>query len=217
MDARITPPIDQQGSAMPDIPGTPADWRERTRKSRPRTLIVMGITAVAILAVAYMVNRPSASGESFTAVTLSGPTAGDPPRVGNQAPDFTARTVDGKTVTLSSFKGQPVWLTFGASWCQPCRAENPDIQAAFAKNQAKGLVVLQVFISENPSDVRDYAKRVGLTYDKIADPATKIASAYRVLGIPSHFFIDRTGTLRTLRVGTVNPEAIDTTLAEIGR
>jgi peroxiredoxin len=177
----------------------------------------MGVTAVAILAVAYMVNRPPAAGEGVTAVTLSGPTAGDPPRVGKQAPGFTARTVDGKTVNLSAFKGQPVWLTFGASWCQPCRAENPDIQAAYAKNQSKGLVVLQVFISEDASTVRDYGNRVGLTYDKIADPATKIASAYRVLGIPSHFFIDRTGTLRTLRVGTLNPEAIDTTLAEIGR
>jgi len=202
---------------MPDIPGTPADWRERTRKSRPRTLVVMGVTAAVILAVAYMVNRPSASGEGFTSVTLSGPTAGDPPRIGKQAPDFTARTVDGTMVTLSAFKGQPVWLTFGATWCQPCRAENPDIQAAFEKNRSKGLVVLQVFISEDRSTVRDYATRVGLTYDKIADPATKIASAYRVLGIPSHFFIDRSGALRTMRVGTLNPEAMDTALAEIGR
>lgn len=202
---------------MPDTQGTAANWRERTRKSRPRTLVVMGVTALAILAVAYMVNRPTASGEGVTAVTLSGPTAGDPPRVGRQAPDFTARTVDGKTVTLSAFKGQPVWLTFGASWCQPCRAENPDIQAAFEKNRSAGLVVIQVYISEDASTVKDYTQRVGLTYSAIADPATEIASAYRVLGIPSHFFVDRSGALRTLRVGTVNQEAIDTALTEIGR
>jgi cytochrome c biogenesis protein CcmG/thiol:disulfide interchange protein DsbE len=202
---------------MPDTPGTPADWRERTRQSRPRTFIVMGLTAVVILAVAYMVNRPSASGQGLTAVTLSGPTKGDPPKIGRQAPDFTARTVDGRTVTLSAFKGRPVWLSFGASWCQPCRAENPDIEAAFEKNRSKRLVVLQVFISEDVSTVRDYATRIGLTYDKIADPATTIASAYRVLGIPSHFFIDPSGTLRVMKVGTLNPEAIDKTLEEVSR
>lgn len=202
---------------MPDTPGTPADWRERTRQSRPRTFIVMGLTAVVILAVAYMVNRPAASGQGLTAVTLSGPTKGDPPKIGRQAPDFTARTVDGKTVTLSAFKGRPVWLSFGASWCQPCRAENPDIEAAYQKNRSQRLVVLQVYISEDVSTVRDYATRVGLTYDKIADPATTIASAYRVLGIPSHFFIDSSGTLRVMKVGTLNPEAIDKTLEEVGR
>ncbi len=54
-------------------------------------------------------------------------------------------------------------------------------------------MVLAVFISEDAAAVKDYADRVGLTYDKIADPDTAIASQYRILGIPSHFFIDSDG------------------------
>lgn len=195
--------------------GTQRDWRARTRQSRAGTLIVMGITAAIIFGVAYMVNRPDASGSSLTAVTLSGPTAGKPPRVGQPAPDFTARTVDGRKVRLSAYRGKPVWLTFGASWCQPCRAENPDIEATYRKQRAAGLVVLGIFISEDPGTVRDYADRVELTYPKIADPGTEIASAYRILGIPSHFFIGRDGVLKVMKIGTLDTAAMEAALAEI--
>lgn len=194
---------------------TGRDWRRRTRQSRAGTLIVMGITAAIIFGVAYWVNRPHAAGSSLTAVTLSGPTAGKAPRVGEPAPDFAATTVDGRRVRLSAFRGRPVWLTFGASWCQPCRAENPDIQATYAKLRGNGLVVLAVSISEDAGTVRDYARRVGLTYPKVADPGTDIASAYRILGIPSHFFVDASGTLREMRVGTLDTSAMEAAVARI--
>jgi thiol-disulfide isomerase/thioredoxin len=70
------------------------------------------------------------SGGAVTSVTLTGAATGDAPTVGKAAPDFLTMTTDGKPLRLSDLKGKPVWLTFGASWCQPCRAENPDIQAA---------------------------------------------------------------------------------------
>ena len=54
-------------------------------------------------------------------------------------------------------------------------------------------MVLSVSISEDEATVRDYGDRVGLTFPTVADPQTRIASAYRVLGIPAHFFIDRNG------------------------
>ncbi len=188
----------------------------KARRSRAGTLVVMGVTAAIILVVAYMANRPAAGGGGFTAVVLSGRASGPAPIVGKPAPDFTATTIDGVRVTLSELEGQPVWLTFGATWCQPCRAENPDIQAAYEKHRAKGVVVLAIFITEDASTVRDYATRVGLTYPKVPDPNSQIATAYRIVGIPSHFFIDSTGVLRVLKIGTLDPPAMDAALAEIG-
>lgn len=187
----------------------------RTRQSRSATLVIMGVTAAIIAAVAFMVNQPTATADGFTSVTLSGSARGEPPTVGKAAPDFLATTVDGATVRLSDFTGKPVWLTFGASWCQPCRAENPDIQAAFEKYEKSGLVVLGIFISEDASAVRDYADRVGLTYRKVADPDTRIASEYRIMGIPSHYFIDRSGVLRQMKIGSLDPVAVDAALAGI--
>ena len=187
------------------------------RRARLTSLAVMGVTAVIIFVVAFLVNQPPASADGLTAVTLSGEATGAAPTVGQPAPDFAATTVDGEAVRLSDFKGQPVWLTFGASWCQPCRAENPDIKATAEKYADAGLVVLAVFISEDEAAVKDYADRVGLDYLKVADPATKLASQYRILGIPSHYFIDREGVLQTMKIGSLDVPSMEAAIEGIKR
>jgi cytochrome c biogenesis protein CcmG, thiol:disulfide interchange protein DsbE len=183
-------------------------WQQRVRESRFGTLLVLAVTAVLVMGGAYLVDRPAAA-DGVTKIDV-GQGKGPAPEVGKPAQDFTARTVDGKTVTLSSFKGQPVWLTFGATWCAPCQAEAPDIQAAYAKYKGDRLEILSVSISEDPATVLDYGQRIGLTFPQIADPNTTIASAYRVGGIPSHFFIDKAGNLHSMRSGGMSPEQMDT-------
>lgn len=189
----------------------------RTRRSRITSLVLIGITAAIIVAVAVIANQPAkTAGDGLTSVTLTGAAGGAAPEVGKPAPDFTAVTSDGSTVKLSDLKGHPVWLTFGASWCQPCRAEAPDIQAAYADFKAKGGEIVQVFLNEDAAAVKDYAGRVGLTYVKVPDPNTAIASEYRILGIPSHFFIASDGTMQAMKVGSLDPAKIKAALAEIG-
>ena len=186
-----------------------------TRASRLGTLAVMAVTGAIIAAVAVTVNGAGSTASGVTDVTLTGLATGPAPIVGEPAPNFTARTVDGKTVQLAAFRGAPVWLTFGASWCQPCRAENADIKAIAEKYAPSGLVVLAVFISEDEAAVRDYADRVGLNYLKVADPTTTIASQYRILGIPSHFFVDANGVLRSMKIGTLDAAAMEEALGGI--
>ena len=202
-----------QGQATTEATAT----EPSSRRSRLTTLAVMGVTAVIIVAVAVFVNQPAASADGLTTVTLSGAATGAAPTVGQPAPDFAATTVDGRPVRLSDFRGQPVWLTFGASWCQPCRAENPDIKATAEKYASDGLVVLAVFISEDRDAVTDYAARVGLDYLKVADPATRIASQYRILGIPSHYFIDREGILQTMKIGSLDIPSMEAAVEGIQR
>lgn len=191
----------------------------RSRRSRLTTLAIMAVTAVVIVAVVFLANQPKtdrAEGEGLTSVSLTGAASGAGPEVGKPAPDFSAATSDGATFALSQLKGHPVWLTFGASWCQPCRAEAPDIQAAYADFKAKGGEIVQVFLQEDAASVKDYADRVGLTYVKVPDPNTDVATQYRILGIPSHFFIAADGTMHAMKVGSLDPEKIKAALAEIG-
>ncbi len=186
------------------------------RRSRAWTVSVMAATAAVILVVSYLANKP-ASGGSFTSVVLTGAAASGPaPEVGKPAPDFTATTLEGQKVTLSKLRGHPVWLTVGASWCQPCRAENPDVEAAYEKYRGTGLKVVAAFIQDNRSDIKGYAQRAGLTYPKIDDSNSEIASRYRIVGIPSHFFIDSSGVLREIRISSLDPETIEENLAQIG-
>jgi peroxiredoxin len=185
-------------------------------QGRARSLAIIGVTAAVILGVAFLVNQPQAAGQGLTPVTVSGQGSGDAPAVGKPAPDFAATTVDGEAIRLSDLKGRPVWLTFGASWCQPCRAENPDIQATWDAVKGTDWTVVQVFMSEDATTVADYAKRVGLTYQKVADPDTRLATQYRILGIPTHFFIDRDGVLQRIKVGSLDPVSMKAALDEIG-
>jgi cytochrome c biogenesis protein CcmG/thiol:disulfide interchange protein DsbE len=203
-------------SPLPTV-AKPKTWQQRIRESRLGTLLVLAVTAAIVIGGAYLIERPTATAAGLQAIALSGPTDGAPPKIGTPAQDFTATTVDGKKVSLSGLKGHPVWLTFGASWCAACVAEAPDVQAASEKFKPKGVIVLAIFIREDSATVKDYANRVGLTYPKVADPDTRIASAYRVYGIPAHFFIDKSGILRSIKTGGLSPEQMDAALTEISR
>jgi len=194
--------------------GQPKGLRERVGQSRLGTVLVLAVTAAIVTGGAYLVDRPAAASAGVSAVDV-GSGDGPAPKAGSPAHDFTATTVDGKKVSLSSYKDHPVWLTFGASWCAACQAEAPDIEAAYQKAKAQGVVVLAVSISEDSATVLEYGNRIGLTFPQIADPDTRIASAYRVNGIPAHFFIDRTGVLRSTRTGGLSPENMDKALKEI--
>lgn len=191
-----------------------------SRPTRPRgrftNLALAGITGVIILAVAYMANQPApGSSTTFTKVNVTGGSSASGPLIGLAAPDFQATTDDGQTLKLSSLVGSPVWLTFGASWCQPCRSENPDIQAAWARHKDQGLRLVQVFYTEDQSTVSRYAQAVGLTYTRIPDPDSRLAAGYRIAGIPTHFFIDKAGILRQITSSTLDPTAIEAALKEI--
>ena len=194
------------------------DWRQRLR-SRPKTLVALGLTAAVVMGGAYLSYRPAKAQTAAVAVAAPGPSDVGSLKIGSPAQDFTATTVDGKSVSLSSFRGHPVWLTFVATSCVPCKSEAPDVEAAYKKFKDKGVIVL-----------RDYGKRVGLTFPMATDPDSSIASAYRVrdwtaqdaeghhgfvTGFPAHFFIDRSGVLRSQQTGSLTPEQIGAALMSI--
>jgi peroxiredoxin len=209
MDAPATlPPAKAAARAQP------AHGGPRAARGRLGTIVIMAVTAVAILLAAVLANRP-ATASGVTLVDLAGVPAGPAPIVGQTAPELVGTTVDGVPVRLSDLKGSVVWLTFGASWCQPCRAENPDIKATYEAFRDSGVVVIQVYITEEAATVTEYSNRVGLTYKRIADTDDSIASNYRILGIPSHFFIDRDGVLRQMRVGTLDAATMQSILTEL--
>jgi cytochrome c biogenesis protein CcmG/thiol:disulfide interchange protein DsbE len=178
-----------------------------------RTAIVVVVTAVAIGAVAFLVDRPA---EGVSELTLTGDVAAAPPEPGTVPPDFSVTTTSGDVVRLSDLRGQPVWLTFGASWCSQCRAEAPDIEAASVQYRDQGLVVLAVF-QESVASAADYAERVGLTFTMGVDPDTRIASAYHVIGVPTHVFIGPDGLVREFLIGGLKPDDIDSHLGELMR
>jgi peroxiredoxin len=201
------------GTTLDQDPGL----RERIRTSRYGTALVLTVTFAVVLVLAHQVQRPADADAlgGVTAVELTGSGPGEPPAVGGPAQDFSAVTAEGTPISLAGLAGHPVWLTFGASWCATCRAEAPDIEAAHRAQGTDGVRVVGVFLNEDAATVADYAGQVGLTFPIVADPQTDIASAYRVLGIPAHFFIDSHGVIRSMVTGAMSADRIDEALEEL--
>lgn len=199
------------------------DWRTKLNGSKAGTAAVLATALAVVGGGAWFVNRdkPSVdtavgSGGAAATVQLEGDQSGPAPEVGKPAPGFTARTMDGRTVSLASLKGHPVWLTFGATWCTACRAEAPDIQEIWQQKKAEGVEVLAVFINEDAATVQGYQNRLGLQFPMISDPDTTLGSRYRSIGIPSHFFIDKDGILRESHVGGLTPQMMVDSLRKTG-
>ena len=174
---------------------------------RVRTLAIMVVVGVAIAVGAFLLERSGAAG--YTTVELTGDTSGARPVVGGAPPDFSAATVTGERFRLADLAGRPIWLTFGASWCADCRAEAPDLQAVYERYAPAGLAIVSIWIEETDADVLDYTDRVGLTFTRISDPTTALASRYRTYGLPTHFFIAPDGTIREIRLGGLPAEEMD--------
>ncbi|MEK7248151.1 MAG: TlpA disulfide reductase family protein [Chloroflexota bacterium] len=208
---------DAGAPALP--PGPPPEIIFRTPFPRPaagalRNIVATIFVGIAIIGLVWYFDSPETAGSS-QAITLTAVASGPAPKVGKEAPDFRVQGLDGQFYQLSDFRGKPVWINFWASWCPPCRAENPDIQAVYEANKADGLVVLGIAIGEDDGTVRGYAGRTNLTYTIGLDRGTDIAAAYRIVGIPTHFFIDRDGILREWRIGSMNHKTMEKKVAVI--
>jgi cytochrome c biogenesis protein CcmG/thiol:disulfide interchange protein DsbE len=182
---------------------------------RLQTVVVIVVTAVVIGVAAFLISGGSGSADGVTKVDLGAGAAAAAPVVGSVPPAFTGVTYDGKPVNLADYAGKPLWLTFGASWCPDCRNEAPDVEATYQANKAKGLNVLAVFISEGATEISGYAKRAGLTFPITVDAKEAIASAYRTMGIPTHFFIGADGKIREIRIGALSKDDMARAVAAI--
>jgi len=191
----------------------PESESQQTTAPAPRlwslqNIVMTLVVGVVIAGVVWYVERPGDAAASQSVDITAAPT-GSAPKVGQPAPDFIVPGLDGSSYKLSDFKGKPVWIVFWASWCPPCRAENPDIQAIYAANQDSDLVVLAVDIGEDPSALSGYVKRTSLTFPIGLDLSTEVAATYRIAGIPTHYFIDRDGVLREMRIGGMSKKSME--------
>lgn len=148
--------------------------------------------------------------------------------VGEQAPDFTLRTLDGQAVRLADYRGKTVVVNFWASWCPPCRQEMPEFEALYRERRAAGdLVVLALDYRPLDSE-RDIQRFLGivagtgqpLTFPIVLDAEGEVAARYGVAPqgakqatLPVSFFVDRGGVVRDRVFGPVTGTLLERVLA----
>src|SRR5215471_16850410 len=123
------------------------------------------------------------------------------PEVGFLAPDFTLPDLNGTRVKLSDLRGKKaVFLSFWASWCPSCQEEMPTIEQLHQEFKLRGLEVVAVSIDTGPSDVTKFVKTHSVTFRAGLDRNGETARKYRVTAIPTHYFIDKDGVIRSREV-----------------
>jgi len=118
--------------------------------------------------------------------------------VGAVAADFTQKDVNGKPVSLSSFRGKYVLVDFWASWCGPCRGENPNVVKAYNSFKAKGFDILGVSLDESKEDWTAAIAKDKLTWTQVSDLkgwANVVAQQYKIQSIPASFLLDKEGKI----------------------
>lgn len=121
-----------------------------------------------------------------------------PVTVGSRAPDFRAKDLRSQQVkTLADYRGQVVLLNVWATWCPPCIAEMPSMQALHSVYASRGLRIVAVSIDDYVSEdsIRAFARNLGVTFDILHDPTHAIERSYQTTGYPESFVIGRDGTI----------------------
>ena len=138
------------------------------------------------------------------------------PAVGMQAEDFQLADLDGKSQSLSQYRGKIVLVNFWATWCKSCTTEMPAMQASFDKLRGKGFVVLAINELEDDAKVREHIKQYGYTYPVLMDRDNKVANQFGVFGLPVSVFIDQEGRVQEyIKGGLLTEQKIDETIARI--
>ena len=145
-----------------------------------------------------------------------GPLDDRSPSLGELAPQFELRNVDGQGVRLSDFRGKVVWINFWATWCGPCRRELPDIARLAAEFGGDDLVVLAVNQEQSATVARDFWEELGLDLPILLDSGREVSDQYRLRGLPDNFFIDREGVLQSFQLGFLVEEQMRESLAAAG-
>jgi peroxiredoxin len=122
-------------------------------------------------------------------------------KVGQPAPNFQLKNLDGESVSLKDLKGKPVLLNFWSTRCNPCVREMPFLQEIYDEWSSKGLILLAINIGDGPSAIKGFLQDHNLALPVLLDIEGTLAQRYNIIGIPTTFFIDTDGVIQEKIIG----------------
>jgi thiol-disulfide isomerase/thioredoxin len=118
--------------------------------------------------------------------------------------DFILPLLDGTSRNTAELRGKVVFLNFWATWCGPCRAEMPSMEALYHRFKEQGLEILAVNLQESQKEVSAFMQQLGLTFPTALDQPGSIGAAYGVMAIPTTYIVDRNGGIIARVMGSLD-------------
>jgi peroxiredoxin len=132
-----------------------------------------------------------------------------PAPVSFPAPELTLSRLDGQAESLDDYLGQVVLINNWATWCPPCKAEMPDLQAYYVEHKDQGFSVVAISAADAENDVRTFVEQYQLSFPVWLDPQNQALSAFRNQSLPSSYVVDRTGTVRLAWTGVISRDMLE--------
>ncbi len=177
-----------------------------------RLRIALIIVSTVVLVIAGCSSSPAPQASTPSSI----PASNEGIQVGNVAPDFQLPNLDYESMSLSELRGKPVVLNFWATWCPACIDEMPYLQEIHEEYSDDGLMLLAIDVGESQSQVEKFLQRNNLSLPVLLDTSGVVAQKYRILNIPTTFFIDGDGVIQEKRIGAfINAAQIEEQLSKI--
>jgi peroxiredoxin len=132
-----------------------------------------------------------------------------PMAVNYPAPELSLQNVNGMTESLISYREKVVLVNNWATWCPPCKAEIPTLEAYYKTHNEEGFVIIGIEAGESQNDVLKFVQEHNMTYPVWFDLKNAAMNAFRNGSLPSSYVIDRKGTVRLAWIGEISQEMLE--------
>ncbi|HSG06579.1 MAG TPA: TlpA disulfide reductase family protein [Nitrospiria bacterium] len=162
-------------------------------------LLKKQLFGLGILAI-FLAGCPQSSKDEAT--SISGEEA---PQIGYFAPNFRLPAMDREDISLASLKGKVVLLNFWATWCGPCRAEMPSMEALYKEFKGRKFEILAISSDiDGERPVRPFVEALGLTYPILFDADFRVDNKYLIRSVPTSLIVDKSGVITHRIQGSLN-------------
>jgi cytochrome c biogenesis protein CcmG, thiol:disulfide interchange protein DsbE len=164
-------------------------------------LVLLGLAAL-LLFTRPRAETPNGSQSNSAASTI-------PQAVNYPAPDLRLNDLQGKPVSLADQRGSWVLINNWATWCPPCKAEMPTLQAYFDQHRSQNFTLIAIEAGEPVEEVEEFVNQYKLGFTVWPDPEEKVYAAFHNLALPTSWLVDPQGQIRLTWAGPISREALE--------
>jgi peroxiredoxin len=180
----------------------PPHPRSRKHQKLVFSLVAAGTILISIALLSWLTGARQAALSSAASLFA-------PARVDYPAPALVLADLQGNAVSLQDYQGSVVLVNNWATWCPPCLAEMPELQAYYSAHAQQGFVLVGIEAGDPAAQVADFVHRYALTFPVWLDLQSSALAAFHNWSIPSTYVVDRDGTVRLSWAGPVDRATLE--------